>query len=103
SSAAPLLAAAALIPGSDLTVHGVGLNPRRTGLLDVLERMGARVAVFNRRRAGRAPCGDLQGQPAELSATELDAAAVPLLVDELPLVALLAAHAHGVTEVRGAA
>jgi 3-phosphoshikimate 1-carboxyvinyltransferase len=103
SSAAPLLVAAALVPGSDLTVHGVGLNPRRTGLLDVLERMGARVAVFNRRRAGREPVGDLQVQYAELSATELDAAEVPLLVDELPLVALLAAHAHGVTEVRGAA
>jgi len=103
SSAAPLLVAAALVPGSDLTVHGVGLNPRRTGLLDVLERMGARVAVFNRRRAGREPVGDVQVQYAELSATELGAAEVPLLVDELPLVALLAAHAHGVTDVRGAA
>ena len=103
SSAAPLLVAAALVPGSDLTVHGVGLNPRRTGLLDVLERMGARVAIFNRHRAGREPVGDVQVEYSELSATELDAAEVPLLVDELPLVALLAAHAHGVTEVRGAA
>jgi 3-phosphoshikimate 1-carboxyvinyltransferase len=103
SSAAPLLVAAALVPGSDLTVHAVGLNLRRTGLLAVLERMGARVAIFNRHRAGREPVGDVQVQYAELSATELDAAEVPLLVDELPLVALLAAHAHGVTEVRGAA
>ena len=103
SSAAPLLVAAALVPGSDLTVHGVGLNPRRTGLLDVLERMGARVAIFNRRRAGREPVGDVQVHYAELSATELDAREVPLLVDELPLVALLAAHAHGETVGRGAA
>jgi 3-phosphoshikimate 1-carboxyvinyltransferase len=103
SSAAPLLAAAALVPGSDLTVHGVGLNPRRTGLLEVLERMGVRVAVFNRRRAGREPVGDVQVQHAELVATELDAGEVPLLVDELPLVALLAAHARGETVVRGAA
>jgi len=103
SSAAPLLAAAALIPGSDLTVHGVGLNPRRTGLLDVLERMGVRVAVFNRRRAGREPLGDVQVQHAELVATEIEAAEVPLLVDELPLVALLASYAHGNTVVRGAA
>jgi len=102
SSAAPLLVAAALVPGSDLTVHGVGLNPRRTGLLDVLERMGARVAIFNRRRAGREPVGDVRVHYAELSATELDADEVPLLVDELPLVALLAAHAHGETVVRGA-
>ncbi len=57
SSAAPFLVAAAIVPGSAVTVHGVGLNPRRTGLLDVLERMGARVAIYNRRldrrRAGR--------------------------------------------------
>jgi len=103
SSAAPLLVAAALIPGSDLTVHGVGLNPRRTGLLDVLERMGVRVSIFNRRKSGLEPVGDLQVQHGELSATVLDAKEVPLLVDELPLVALLAAHAHGETIVRGAA
>ena len=103
SSAAPLLVAAALVPGSDVTVHGVGLNPRRTGLLPVLERMGIRVAVFNRHRAGRELVGDVQVQHGELSATELDAKEVPLLVDELPLVALLAAHAHGETVVRGAA
>jgi 3-phosphoshikimate 1-carboxyvinyltransferase len=102
SSAAPLLVAAALIPGSDVTVHGVGLNPRRTGLLAVLERMGARVAVFNRHKAGREPVGDVQVQHAQLAATQLGADEVPLLVDELPLVALLAAHAHGETIVRGA-
>ncbi len=60
SSAAPLLVAAAVVPGSDLTVHGVGLNPRRTGLLDVLERMGARIAVYNRHRAGNEPVGDVE-------------------------------------------
>ena len=60
SSAAPLLVAAAIVPGSRLTVHGVGLNPRRTGLLDVLERMGARVSVYNRHRAGAEPAGDVE-------------------------------------------
>jgi 3-phosphoshikimate 1-carboxyvinyltransferase len=103
SSAAPLLVAAALVPGSDVTVHGLGLNTRRTGLLDVLERMGARVAIFNRRRAGREPVGDVQVQHAPLVATEVTPAEVPLLVDELPLVALLASHARGETVVRGAA
>jgi 3-phosphoshikimate 1-carboxyvinyltransferase len=102
SSAAPLLVAAALIPGSDLTVHGVGLNPRRTGLLDVLERMGVRVAIFNRRRAGREPVGDVQVQHAQLVATEIDAGEVPLLVDELPLVALLGSYARGWTVISGA-
>jgi 3-phosphoshikimate 1-carboxyvinyltransferase len=90
SSAAPLLTAAALVPGSDLTIHDVGLNPRRTGLLDVLERMGAHLQIFNRRRAGREQVGDVQIQYSELGAVEVDAAEVPRLVDELPLVALLA-------------
>jgi len=103
SSAAPLFAAAALIPGGDLTVHAVGLNPRRARLLDVLERMGARVAIFNRRKAGREPVGDVQVQHDQLVATEISADEVPLLVDELPLIALLATQAHGETVVRGAA
>jgi len=103
SSAAPLLVAAAIVPGSDVTVHGLGLNPRRIGLLDVLERMGARIAVFNRRRAGREPVGDVQIQNAELVATRVEAGEVPLLVDELPLVALAASHARGETVVSGAA
>jgi len=102
SSAAPLLVAAALIPGSDVTVHGLGLNHRRTGLLDVLARMGVRVAIFNRHRAGREPVGDVQVQHAQLAATEIQPSEVPLLVDELPLVALLAAYAHGETVIRGA-
>ena len=100
SSAAPLLVAAALVPGSDLTVHDVGLNPRRTGLLDVLERMGVRVAVFNRRRAGREHVGDVQVLYSELAAVEVLPREVPGLVDELPLVALLASHARGRSIVR---
>ena len=103
SSAAPLFVAVALVPGSDVTVHELGLNPRRIGLLDVLERMGARVSIFNRRRAGREPVGDVQVQHGELVATEITPEEVPLLVDELPLVALLGTHARGETIVRGAA
>jgi 3-phosphoshikimate 1-carboxyvinyltransferase len=102
SSAAPLLVAAALVPGSDVTVHDLGVNPRRTGLLDVLERMGARVSVFERRRAGGEPVASVQVQPGELVATEIGADEVPGLVDELPLVALLASHARGETRVTGA-
>jgi 3-phosphoshikimate 1-carboxyvinyltransferase len=102
SSAAPLLVAAALLPGSDVTVHDLGLNPRRTGLLDVLERMGARIAIFERRREGREPAGSVQVEYDELVATEVGAEEVPAVVDELPLVALLAAHARGETRIRGA-
>ena len=102
SSAAPLLAAAALVPGSDLTFHDLGVNPRRTGLLAVLERMGARVSVFDRRRVGGEPVASVQVQPGELVATEIEPGEVPALVDELPLVALLASHARGETRVSGA-
>ena len=102
SSAAPFLAAAALVPGSDITIHDVNLNPRRTGLLDVLERMGAHIAVFNKHRAGRESVGDVQLQYTELTAVEVTGEEVPLLVDELPLVALLASHARGRSVVRGA-
>jgi 3-phosphoshikimate 1-carboxyvinyltransferase len=103
SSAAPFVVAATLLAGSELVIQGVGLNPRRTGLLDVLERMGARIAVFNRRRAGGEPVGDLQVRSAELVATRVEPEEVPLLVDELPLFALAAAHARGDSEVSGAA
>jgi 3-phosphoshikimate 1-carboxyvinyltransferase len=102
SSAAPFLVAAALLAESDLTIHGLGLNPRRTGLLDVLERMGVRVAVFNRRRAGGEAVGDVQIRSSELVATRVDAKEVPLLVDELPLFALAAASAHGDSVLTGA-
>jgi 3-phosphoshikimate 1-carboxyvinyltransferase len=102
SSAAPLLVAAALVPGSDVTVHDLGINPRRAALLDVLERMGARVSVFDRRRSGGEPVGSVQVHSGELVATRIGAAEVPALVDELPLVALLASHARGETVVAGA-
>jgi 3-phosphoshikimate 1-carboxyvinyltransferase len=102
SSASPLLAAAAIVPGSELTIHDVGLNPRRTGLLDVLDRMGAHVAVFNKHRVAGELVGDVAIKYTELDAVEVTADEVPLLVDELPLVALLASHARGDSIVRGA-
>jgi len=102
SSAAPLLVAAALVPGSDVTVHDLGVNPRRTGLLDVLGRMGTRVSVFDRRRVGGEPVASVAVQPGQLVATEIGADEVPGLVDELPLVALLASHARGETRISGA-
>jgi 3-phosphoshikimate 1-carboxyvinyltransferase len=103
SSAAPLVVAAALLPGSELTIHDVGVNPRRTGLLEVLDRMGARVSVFHRRRAGGEPVADLEVRAAPLVAVTVEAEEIAALVDELPLVALLASHARGTTIVRGAA
>ncbi|HYM63226.1 MAG TPA: 3-phosphoshikimate 1-carboxyvinyltransferase, partial [Gaiellaceae bacterium] len=102
SSAAPFIAAATLLPDSQLVVRGVGVNPTRTGFLSVLERMGARIAVFNRRLQGGEPVADLEVGHAELDATEVPPEEVPLLVDELPLFALVAGMAHGESVVRGA-
>jgi len=103
SSAAPFLVAAALLPGSSLTVHDVGINPRRAGLLDVLERMGVRVGVLNKRRIAGELVGDIEVTGThELVPTWVGAEEVPRLVDELPLVALLGAFAHGQTRVSGA-
>jgi 3-phosphoshikimate 1-carboxyvinyltransferase len=102
SSAAPLIVAATLLAGSELRIHDVNLNPTRTGLLDVLERMGARVAVFNRRTLAGEPAGDLDVLSAELTATSVEPAEVPRLIDELPLFALAAGMAHGDSRVKGA-
>lgn len=102
SSAAPFLVAAVIVPGSSVTVHGVGLNPRRTGLLDVLERMGARVAIYNRRPIGGEPAGDVELRTSDLVGATISPEEVPMLVDELPLLAVAACHARGETIVRGA-
>ena len=84
-------------------MHDVGINPRRAGLLDVLERMGVRVGVLNKRRIAGELVGDVEVTGThELVPTWVGAEEVPRLVDELPLVALLGAFAHGQTRVSGA-
>jgi 3-phosphoshikimate 1-carboxyvinyltransferase len=103
SSAAPFILAATLLSGSELLVQGVNLNPLRTGFLDVLERMGASIAVFNRRTLGGEPAADLEVRSAPLVATTVEPEDVPRLIDELPLVALAGTMARGETIVRGAA
>jgi 3-phosphoshikimate 1-carboxyvinyltransferase len=102
SSAAPFIAAGTLLSGSELRLHGVGINPTRTGFLAVLERMGARASVFNRRTEGGEPVGDLEVSAADLVATTVRPEEVPTLVDELPLFALVAGMAHGDSVVWGA-
>lgn len=102
SSAAFLLALGLLrAPGTH--VAGVGLNPTRTGMLRVLDRMGARIDVRNARSEGGEPVGDLVAIPGALRATTIVGAEVPSLIDEIPVIAVLAARASGTTRVRGAA
>jgi len=102
SSAAFLWAAAALVPGSDVTVEGVGLNPTRIAFVDVLRSMGAKADVEPTGEEAGEPVGRVRVRHAGLTAMSIEAAAVPSLIDELPLVGLVATQAEGVTEVRGA-
>jgi 3-phosphoshikimate 1-carboxyvinyltransferase len=103
SSAAPFLVAATLLPGSRLRLAGVGVNPTRTGLMNVLERMGARISFYNRTASGGEPVADVEVEHADLVATEVAPDEVPGLIDELPLFALAASMARGESVVRGAA
>ncbi len=102
SSAAPFIVAATAIQGSNLTLRGIGINPTRTGLLAVMERMGAKVGLFRRRFVGGEPVADIEVRPADLVAADVEADQVPSLIDELPLLVLLASFAHGVSTIRGA-
>ncbi|MFM8525767.1 MAG: 3-phosphoshikimate 1-carboxyvinyltransferase [Cyanobacteriota bacterium] len=103
SSAAFWLVAAATIPGSELTVENVGLNPSRTGILEVLQQMGARIAVVNRRDVAGEPVGDLEVSHGPLTAFSIDEPMMPRLVEEIPVLAVAACLAEGISRVRGAA
>ncbi len=103
SSAAFFIAAATSVPGSELMLRNVGMNPRRTGLLHVLRAMGADVAEENPRDAGGEPVADLVVRHAPLRGTEVAAEHVADMIDEFPALFIAAACAEGVTTVHGAA
>ncbi|HET9951982.1 MAG TPA: 3-phosphoshikimate 1-carboxyvinyltransferase [Candidatus Eisenbacteria bacterium] len=102
SAAAFLAVAAALVPRSDLLFRGVGVNPARRALFDLLSRAGADVSFHDERAAGEEPVADVRIRHATLRPVDVSAAEVPALIDELPLVAVLGAFARGITTVRGA-
>ena len=102
SSAAFFVVAALLVGGSEVVLERVGLNPTRTGLLTILERMGAEIEVTPGGEEGGEPIGDLRILASALRATEVGGAEVPLAIDELPLVALAACFAEGTTTIRDA-
>jgi 3-phosphoshikimate 1-carboxyvinyltransferase len=103
SSAAFFVVAALLVLGSEVTLTGVGLNPTRTGLLTILERMGADLEIEPEGERGGEPSGQIRVRPSPLRGTEVGGADVPLAIDELPLVALAACFAEGETTIRDAA
>lgn len=103
SSAAFFIVAALLTPGSEVTLTGVGLNPTRTGLLSILDRMGAEIEIEPEGERGGEPTGRLTVRSTQLRGTEVGGTDIPLAIDELPLVALAACFAEGETTIRDAA
>jgi 3-phosphoshikimate 1-carboxyvinyltransferase len=103
SSAAFFLLAALLVPDSEVALEGVGNNPTRTGLLRILERMGAEIEVEPVGERGGEPIGTIRARSSELRGTEVGGEEIPLAIDELPLVALAACFAEGETTIRDAA
>lgn len=101
SGAAFLLAAACLVPGSEVVAEGVSLNPTRTGFLDVMRRMGAEIACAETGAAYREPVGDVTARAAPLRGTAVAPREVPALVDEVPILAAVAACAEGETRFDG--
>ena len=103
SSAAFFIAAAALIPGSETTFENVSLNPTRTGILHVLCKMGGNVSIVPDPNESGEQSGTIRVKYAPLRAIELTEEDVPSIIDELPLVAMLAASADGTSKITGAA
>jgi 3-phosphoshikimate 1-carboxyvinyltransferase len=103
SSAAFFIVAASIVPGSELRLHAVGLNPRRTGLLTALRAMGADITEENRSEHGGEPVADLVVRHAPLRGIEVPVEIVPDMIDEFPALFVAAACAAGNTVVRGAA
>ena len=104
SSAAFFIAAACLVPGSELAIEGVGVNPTRTGFLEVLRAMGAEVVLEERRERGGEPVADIVVQHGGgLRGVEVGGEIVPRMIDEFPILAVVATQAEGETVVRDAA
>jgi len=103
SSAAFPLVAALIVPGSDIVIENVGLNPLRTGLFDTLIEMGARIDYLNRRVAGGEPVADLRVRHSVLKGVTVPAERAPSMIDEYPVLAIAASYATGTTRMNGLA
>ncbi|TCQ03460.1 3-phosphoshikimate 1-carboxyvinyltransferase [Serpentinicella alkaliphila] len=102
SSAAFFMAAAAAIPGSYLIIEGVGINQTRSGIIDVLTEMGAKIQVENIKHSGGEEIGDIHIEGVNLKGVNISKAIIPRLIDEIPVLAVIAAKAEGITRITGA-
>jgi len=102
SSASFFITAGLIVPGSEIVIRDVGLNPGRIGLLDVIKRMGGEVEVYQNEEILNEPVGDVVVKSSRLRGTTVSKEEIPILIDEVPLIAVLGAYAEGETVVRGA-
>ncbi len=102
SSAAFMLVAAAIVPGSEITISDVGINPTRTGIIDVLRKMGAEITITNERISSGEQVGDITLKAAPLKAISVSGNTVVRMIDEFPVFSIAAAYAEGTTVVREA-
>src|SRR5690606_34543853 len=101
SSAAFFVVAALIVPGSDLTIENVGLNPTRAGLFEVLRQMGGSIEELDRREVGGEPVADLRVRHSLLEGIEVDPTLAPSMIDEFPVLFVAAALARGRTTTSG--
>jgi 3-phosphoshikimate 1-carboxyvinyltransferase len=102
SSAAFFLVAGAIVPNSEITLKNVGLNPTRTGIIDVLKEMGADLQIINEESEAFEPVGDLVIKTSDLKGITIEGDMIPRLIDEIPVIALLATQAEGATVIKDA-
>ncbi|WP_163537652.1 3-phosphoshikimate 1-carboxyvinyltransferase [Gracilibacillus sp. YIM 98692] len=102
SSAAFFLVAAAITPNSHITIENVGLNPTRTGIIDVLKLMDADISVVTKRTIGGEPIGDITVRTSAPKAVTIEGDIIPRIIDEIPIIALLASQAEGTTIIKDA-
>lgn len=102
SSAAFFLAAAAIVPDSEVTLESVGLNPSRTGMLDVMKNMGCNLEITNERKIGGEELGDITVRYTPMKGVTIGGELIPKLIDEIPVIALMATQAEGTTVIKDA-
>ncbi len=102
SSAAFFVVAVAIVKNSELKIKNVGVNPTRTGIIDVLKRMCAKIEIENKREIAGEPIADIIVKSSDLKSTNIERSEIPLLIDEIPIIAVAATQAEGITKITGA-
>ena len=103
SSAAFFMAAAAVIPNSDVVIKNVGINHTRAGIIDIMKKMGANIEILDERIVSGEPVADLRVRYSSLKGVTIEGADIPRLIDEIPVIAVLATQADGTTKIKDAA